>query len=364
MFFEYGGRRFDINIKELFGMKTNLPAPRTEEEAYQLMDRLDDEQMVAVITSNTHAEIAGKLYYSFNVNGKLVEGLSKKAIDECCRSLAKYGEFIREEHVLFFIDPSDPQYMLFSCLASRVVLIDSKEVKAESVLGTKRQWMFFKKKDGTLEKDAYWFEKGAMKAARNARERLLPTIVKEAFLSDLRSKKNGNAKQTYSTPKKSPETRKTPIALDTQKIAEQNIQEHDGVGGNAPYEWMGKKSQDQKPNSPEDDKTVQPPTNTQEKTPISTPKQEKAAPPSAKIFKQLRENMDWMDNEKVPYQKLSWREAGENFDAVNKKGEFIKGRVYLHQIEKYANYDEATRAKAYIALTECKAKFQEAAAKG
>jgi tellurite resistance-related uncharacterized protein len=53
----------------------------------------------------------------------------------------------------------------------------------ETVFGTKRQWIKEQRKDKSILDDKFWFEKGAAKALRNARSRLIPAEIQATIIS-------------------------------------------------------------------------------------------------------------------------------------------------------------------------------------
>jgi len=167
--------------------KQEALAPQ-EKDVYALMDRLDDDLIKAEIENR----IVKTWIYSFQSQGKTLEGLSKVGVDACCSEMAKNGHVIREGEVRFQVDPTDREYVLFMVSATRV-LVDperGEEQAFETVWGEKRQWTKFRKKDGTIVDDNFWFEKGAQKAARNARARLIPEEVRSKIITLARGSKD------------------------------------------------------------------------------------------------------------------------------------------------------------------------------
>jgi hypothetical protein len=57
----------------------------------------------------------------------------------------------------------------------------------EAVNGTKRQWVKMKSK-GKIVDDPFWYEKGAMKALRNARSRLIPEEIRSKIITLAKTK--------------------------------------------------------------------------------------------------------------------------------------------------------------------------------
>jgi hypothetical protein len=158
-------------------------------DPFAAMDRLDDEAILAEI----EGKIVSTWAYDFSQDGKEVNGLSKKGVDAACAEMAHRGEIIREEDLQFVQDPSSPEHFLFTCRASRFAVKPGEEVKLDSVFGVKRQGIKAFRKSGTAGPDPFWFEKGSMKAARNARMRLLSEEVKSFIVAA--AKKAGKVRE-------------------------------------------------------------------------------------------------------------------------------------------------------------------------
>src|SRR5204862_305827 len=69
--------------------------------------------------------------------------------------------------------------------ARYVVAKDGREVKLDQVFGVKRQpvWYDGRQAAGPRVLNPHWYEQGAMKAARNARARLVPANVKAEIIA-------------------------------------------------------------------------------------------------------------------------------------------------------------------------------------
>lgn len=206
-------------------------------DPFQLMDRFDEDALIA--------EMAGRqakaLVYVVKDGGQEVAGLSKEGVDECCMALVSQGQVIREEdleHVL--TGAGENQEALFKCRASRYAVAASGEVRLDSVIGVKRQPLYYEPRalsldakvpskkyrgktyrdllgfdegrdylawmsanfddegirtfvaailngedleaSGTRKLNPHWYEHGAMKAARNARFRLIPGKIRAAVI--------------------------------------------------------------------------------------------------------------------------------------------------------------------------------------
>lgn len=138
---------------------------------YKKMDMLDDQQIVCEILRDTTSNVAKKLFYSLSG----AEGLSKKGVDECINAYARsHNVSFTEKHAQVLPCPLDPEYVLFSAEVEEHKEIEGKKVHVQTVVGSKRQWTKFKKKDKSIHDDPFWFEKGTAKALRNAKIRLIP----------------------------------------------------------------------------------------------------------------------------------------------------------------------------------------------
>ena len=217
------------------------PAPQPW-DPFQLMDRLDEEAL--------RKELEGvgvtDLVYVVKEGGQEVVGLSKTGVDECCMALVSQGQVIREEDLQYeVIGEGEAREALFKVKAARfAVSPEGQEVRLDQVIGVKRQPLFFdsaqldldarvpsKKYRGrtyrellesdegrdylawmaenfsepairdftrrilsgetaTAQRDRqlnpHWYEAGAMKAARNARFRLIPGNVRAQVIASAR----------------------------------------------------------------------------------------------------------------------------------------------------------------------------------
>src|SRR5512132_2993295 len=211
-------------------------------DPFQLMDRLDEDALRREMEG-----VAGTdLVYVIKEGGQEVVGLSKTGVDECCMALVSQGQVIREEDLQYeVIGEGEDREALFKVKAARfAVSPEGQEVRLDQVIGVKRQPLFFesaqldldarvpsKKYRGrtyrellesdegrdylgwmaenfsepairefarrilsgetaTAQRDRqlnpHWYEAGAMKAARNARFRLIPGNVRAQVIASAR----------------------------------------------------------------------------------------------------------------------------------------------------------------------------------
>lgn len=153
---------------------------------FLLMDAADND----VIVAQLKGQVVEHLAYEFEdkATGKPVRGLAKTGVDEACRMMATMVgkmEVIRE---LEFAPPVfRDKDALFTVKAGRFLF--NKEtnefVCLETVFGAKRQaFQKWSKKRGAFMDDPFWYEEGMMKAARNARMRLLSEELKAKIIEE------------------------------------------------------------------------------------------------------------------------------------------------------------------------------------
>ena len=217
------------------------PAPQAW-DPFQLMDRLDEEALRQELEG-----VAGTdLVYVVKEGGQEVVGLSKTGVDECCLALVAQGQVIREEDLQYeVIGDGEDREALFKVKAARFAVSPAgQEVRLDQVIGVKRQALYYeparldldarvpsKKYKGRTYRELlasdegrdylgwmaenfaepairdfvrrilageeisaqrdrqlnpHWYEAGAMKAARNARFRLIPGSVRAQIIATAR----------------------------------------------------------------------------------------------------------------------------------------------------------------------------------
>lgn len=212
------------SVKESEGLtenEENLPALPSDVDGFKLMDALDDE----IIQAELENRIVEHWVYAFKQDGKMVSNLSKAGVDACCTEMAKKGHIIEESQVDYRQDPTSEEHILFVCTATRYVINnDGTRVRMETVNGAKRQHTKMYTKSKGFVSDPFWFEKGAMKAARNARNRLIPEEIRVQILA-LAKDKNRVRKVT---------------GKDAEKVTEQPKAETPSATNNEPDYAKGK----------------------------------------------------------------------------------------------------------------------------
>jgi hypothetical protein len=217
------------------------PAPQPW-DPFQVMDRLDEEALRKELEG-----VAGTdLVYVVKEAGQEVVGLSKTGVDECCLALVAQGQVIREEDLQYeVIGEGEDREALFKVKAARFAVSPAgQEVRLDQVIGVKRQALYYeparldldarvpsKKYKGRTYRELlasddgrdylgwmaenfaqpairdfvrrilageeisgqrerqlnpHWYEAGAMKAARNARFRLIPGNVRAQIIATAR----------------------------------------------------------------------------------------------------------------------------------------------------------------------------------
>lgn len=154
---------------------------KESEDIFQRFDELDDKVIIAELQNR----VVEDWVYHFVQDGKHIWGIGKAGIDGCVTEMGKKGLALREDSVDFVVDPTHPEFVLFTAKVSKhVVGKEGLEATVESAIGTKRQWIMLKRRsDGKLMSNKFWFEQGSQKALRNAKARLIPDEIKTKVLA-------------------------------------------------------------------------------------------------------------------------------------------------------------------------------------
>src|SRR5215210_2153829 len=212
-------------------------------DPFQLMDRMDEE----ALRKELEGVASTDLVYVVKDGSQEIVGLSKTGVDECCMALVSQGQVIREEDLQYdVIGEGEGREALFKVKAARYAVSPSgQEVRLDQVIGVKRQPLYHdsaqldldarvpsKKFRGQTYRDLlghdegrdylgwmaenfnepeirdfvrrilagdevvvqrgrqlnpHWYEHGAMKAARNARFRLIPGNVRAQVVATARA---------------------------------------------------------------------------------------------------------------------------------------------------------------------------------
>src|SRR5215210_2573905 len=211
-------------------------------DPFQLMDRMDEE----ALRKELEGVASTDLVYVVKDGSQEIVGLSKTGVDECCMALVSQGQVIREEDLQYeVIGQGEGREALFKVKAARfAVSPEGQDVRLDQVIGVKRQALYYeptaldldakvpsKKYRGKTYRELlssgegrdylawmaenfnepeirdfvrrilagenivgqrgrqlnpHWYEHGAMKAARNARFRLIPGSVRAQVMASAR----------------------------------------------------------------------------------------------------------------------------------------------------------------------------------
>src|SRR5918999_2265540 len=216
--------------------------PEKPWDPFQLMDRMDEE----ALRKELEGVASTDLVYVVREGGQEVVGLSKTGVDECCMALVSQGQVIREEDLQYeVLGEGEEREALFKVKAARfAVSPEGQDVRLDQVIGVKRQSLYYdaapldldarvpsRKYRGKSYRDLlghddgrdflawmaenfgeaeirefvrrilageevvsrrgrqlnpHWYEAGAMKAARNARFRLIPGNIRAQVIASAR----------------------------------------------------------------------------------------------------------------------------------------------------------------------------------
>ncbi len=153
-------------------------------DPFQVMDRMDEEALRRELEGVASAD----LVYVVREGGQEIVGLSKTGVDECCMALVSQGQVIREEDLQYeVVGEGESREALFRVKAARYAVSPSgQEVRLDQVIGVKRQ-PFYNESVRGRHLNPHWYEHGAMKAARNARFRLIPGNVRAQVIATARA---------------------------------------------------------------------------------------------------------------------------------------------------------------------------------
>jgi hypothetical protein len=167
-------------MSEAIANAAETPVPPAAWDPFQLMDRLDEE----ALRKELEGVASTDLVYVVREGGHEVVGLSKTGVDECCMALVSQGQVIREEDLQYeLIGEGEDRDALFKVKAARFAVSPAgQEVRLDQVIGVKRQPLYY----GPNRLNPHWYEHGAMKAARNARFRLLPGNIRAQVIAAAR----------------------------------------------------------------------------------------------------------------------------------------------------------------------------------
>lgn len=170
--------------------KENLPASLESQDIFARFEEIDDK----IILNELENQVVDTWCYHFVQDGHHIWGLGKVGIDACAKKLGEKGIALREDSIDFKVDPTNPEYVLFTAKVSRhVVSKDGLEAAVESAIGTKRQWIKLRRRGAAegekkIVDNKFWFEQGSIKALRNAKSRLIPDDIKTKVITFAKQK--------------------------------------------------------------------------------------------------------------------------------------------------------------------------------
>ena len=178
-----------------------LPATMEPQDIFARFEQIDD----GLILKELENQVVDTWVYHFVQDGHHIWGLGKVGIDACAKKLGDKGIALREDSVDYKVDPTHPEFVLFTAKVSRhVVGKEGQEAMVESAIGTKRQWIMIKRRsDGKIVANKFWFEQGSIKALRNAKSRLIPDDIKTKIITF--AKQKGKVKEIEPPAKKKEE---------------------------------------------------------------------------------------------------------------------------------------------------------------
>jgi hypothetical protein len=242
-------------------------------DPFQLMDRMDEEALRRELDGVASTD----LVYVVKEGGQEVVGLSKTGVDECCMALVSQGQVIREENLQYeLIGEGEDREALFKVRAARFAVSPAgQEVRLDQVIGVKRQPLYYepaqldldsrvpsKKYRGKTYRELlasaegrdylawmaesfgeseirdfvrrilageevvsrrgrqlnpHWYEAGAMKAARNARFRLIPGNIRAQVIASARQ--GGQARVVEGAASSAPVAAPAPAVERTESVS-------------------------------------------------------------------------------------------------------------------------------------------------
>jgi hypothetical protein len=260
-------------MSEALPIPTEAPAvPAAPQwDPFQLMDRMDEEALGRELDGVASTD----LVYVVKEGGQEVVGLSKTGVDECCMALVSQGQVIREENLQYeLIGDDEDREALFKVKAARYAVSPTgQEVRLDQVIGVKRQPLYYdpaqldldsrvpsKKYRGKTYRELlasaegrdyltwmaenfgeseirdfvrrilageevvsrrgrqlnpHWYEAGAMKAARNARFRLIPGNIRAQVIASARQ--GGQARVVDGASSSGPASHPVPAAAEVER---------------------------------------------------------------------------------------------------------------------------------------------------
>lgn len=143
------------------------PAQNGESTAYELMERRDDEQILAEL----QGRFLDEYVYEINQDGHAVTGLSWIGTKEASR---EYGGIQVPLEKLKIIEENEK---------SITMALEARDVfTGTSRIGVKRQQKMLRRRDGSVMENPFYFEQAVSKAQRNAINAVIPYTFVKAWI--------------------------------------------------------------------------------------------------------------------------------------------------------------------------------------
>jgi len=208
-------------------------------DPFRAMDMLDDQAIIAEL----EGRVIDQWVYHFPQEGREIWGLSKVGVDQACREMALQGEVVREEDVVYQVDPTDNRFVLFKAYASRIAVNkDGSEVYLDRTVGTKKQCIFIEtRQEGiTTRTNSFWFEQGSMKALRNARIRLITEEVRVKIITVAKTTNKVTRVKDKEEPKQKPKAQAEPEASPDASQSNSRLVQDESSGMTPTQELLSK----------------------------------------------------------------------------------------------------------------------------
>ncbi len=182
-------------------------------DPYAILDQLDESAFLAELAGQVVEEFVYEIE-AWNPRTRQKEKqyqLSKPGVDAVCTELAEHRNVVIRETGLDVNDDAIKREARFHVTATRYKIRQNQdgtitEIPLDSVVGVKRQPYDFVKKGGEKGgENPHWYETGAMKAARNARRRLIPEAIVVEFIKLWKGEK-GRVRRVSEDDDRAPET--------------------------------------------------------------------------------------------------------------------------------------------------------------
>jgi len=161
------GRAAKPRVKAILPAEPQEPAQNGETGAYELMERRDDEQILAEL----QGRFLDEYVYEINQDGHAVTGLSWIGTKEASR---EYGGIQVPLEKLKIVEENEKSITL---------AVEARDVfTGTSRIGVKRQQKMLRRRDGSVMENPFYFEQAVSKAQRNAINAVIPYTFVKAWI--------------------------------------------------------------------------------------------------------------------------------------------------------------------------------------